>query len=74
MRVALLVVMAIVLAGCTRTRDLDDLYIFGKHDSTGFCFFGEDWNDDGAIDAGTAGYVPCTPEVEKWIADRRKTT
>lgn len=55
------------------SRDIDSLYIFGKHDTTGLCFFGEDWNSDGSIDAGTAGYVPCTPEVEKWIADHRGT-
>lgn len=56
----------------TQSRDIDSLYVFRKHDSTGLCFFGEDWNSDGLLDAGTAGEVPCTPEVEKWIADHRR--
>jgi hypothetical protein len=73
MRVTLLAVIAVVLAGCMYgPRDLDDLYVFAKHDTTGLCFFGEDWNNDNAIDSGTAGEVPCTPGVEKWIADRRR--
>jgi len=62
---------AALSAGGT-TRDLDDLYVFGKHDTTGLCFYGEDWNNDGSLDAGTAGNVPCTPEVEKWITDHRR--
>lgn len=74
MRITLLVLMAITLAGCGYgPRDLDSLYVFAKHDTTGLCFFGEDWNSDGMIDAGTAGEVSCTPEVEKWIADHRRT-
>jgi len=75
MRITLLVLMAIVLAGCGLygPRDLDNLYVFAKHDTTGLCFFGEDWNNDGMLDSGTAGEVPCTPEVEKWIADHRRT-
>jgi hypothetical protein len=73
MRITLLAVMAIVLAGCGYgPRDLDNLYVFAKHDSTGLCFFGEDWNSDGMLDSGTAGEVPCTPEVEKWIVDHRR--
>ena len=65
--------VAVVLPPTSQPRDIDDLYIFGKHDSTGLCFFGEDWNNDGSFDAGTAGEVPCTPAVEKWIVDHRRT-
>ena len=72
MRITLLAVLALALAGCGSPRDLDTLYVFGKHDTTGLCFFGEDWNSDGLLDSGTAGYVPCTPEVEKWIVDHRR--
>lgn len=68
----LCLVVAVALPPTSGPRDLDDLYVFAKHDSTGLCFFGEDWNRDGNIDAGTAGEVPCTPAVEKWIVDRRR--
>jgi hypothetical protein len=60
------------LTSSSGSRDLDDLYVFAKHDTTGLCFYGEDWDNDNAIDSGTAGNVPCTPEVEKWMADHRR--
>jgi hypothetical protein len=72
MKKILIVLAALSLAGCGYgPRDLDDLYVFAKHDETGLCFFGEDWGRDGKLDAGTAGNVPCTPEVEAWIENHR---
>jgi hypothetical protein len=71
MKKILIVLAVLSLAGCGSSRDLDDLYVFAKHDNTGLCFFGEDWNSDGMLDAGTAGNVPCTPEVETWIENHR---
>lgn len=68
-----LVLAVAVGSSSTPPRDLDDLYVFAKHDTTGLCFYGEDWDNDSMIDSGTAGNVPCTPEVEKWIADHRGT-
>lgn len=75
--IGLLAVSTLAMAGCSGSpfedRDLDSVYAFAKHDSTGLCFFGEDWNSDGLLDSGTTGYVPCTPEVEKWIQDHKRT-
>lgn len=70
MKKILIVLVAFSLAACYN-RDLDDLYVFAKHDETGLCFFGEDWDSDGYLDSGTAGNVPCTPEVEAWIESHR---
>jgi hypothetical protein len=72
MKKILIILTALTLAGCTyKPRDLDDLYVFAKHDETGLCFFGEDWDNDGRLDSGTAGNVPCTSEVEAWIEARK---
>jgi hypothetical protein len=68
----LCLLVAVALPPLSGPRDLDDLYVFAKHDTTGLCFYGEDWNNDNMIDSGTAGNVPCTPEVEKWMADHRR--
>lgn len=67
MKKILITLVALSLAACARTADLDDVMAFAKHDETGLCFFGEDWDNDGKLDSGTAGNVPCTPEVEVWI-------
>lgn len=72
MKKILIALVALTLAGCTRlTRDIDDVVAFSKHNETGLCFFGEDWDRDGKLDSGTAGNVPCTPEVEAWIENHR---
>lgn len=71
MKKILIVLVALTLGGCVVSRDLDDVMVFAKHDETGLCFFGEDWDNDGHLDSGTAGNVPCTPEVEAWIESRR---
>ena len=70
MKKILIALVALSLAACS-PRDLDDVMVFVKHDETGLCFFGEDWNGDGIPGSGTMGNVPCTPEVENWIENHK---
>lgn len=65
----------VLLAGCdtalgTKNFKVENTAVFFKHKGTGLCFVGLDTDGDNAFE-GTYGFtnVPCTPEVEKLIAD-----
>jgi hypothetical protein len=66
-----IIMLAAAFYLATTKRGIDDVLAFTKHDETGLCFFGEDWDNNRSLDSGTVGNVPCTPEVEAWIENHR---